>query len=147
MWESRIGLNLGTDTVRMYKAFVEATAFGSKAIVEKFKEDGVVIDEVVAIGGIPQKSPLVMQVLADVLDMPVKVTKSTQAVALGASIFAATASGCYKDVYSAQKNMSSDFIKVYNPKKENVESYKKLYIHYKELGNSLEDHLRRLSNN
>jgi L-ribulokinase len=141
-----IGLNLGTDAVRMYKAFVEATAFGSKAIIEKFKEDGVVIDEVVAIGGIPQKSPLVMQVLADVLNMPVKVTKSTQAVALGASIFAATASGYYKDVYSAQKNMSSDFIKIYNPKKENVESYKKLYIRYKELGNSLEDHLRRLSN-
>jgi L-ribulokinase len=142
-----IGLNLGTDAVKMYKAFVEATAFGSKAIIEKFKEDGVVIDEVVAIGGIPQKSPLVMQVLADVLDMPVKVAKSTQAVALGASIFAATASGYYKDVYSAQKNMSSDFIKIYNPKKENVESYKKLYVHYKELGNSLEDHLRRLSNN
>jgi len=76
------GLSLGTDAPKIFRALVEATAFGSKAIIERFTGDGVKIDKVVAIGGIPQKSPLVMQILSDVLDMPVKVASSFHAVAL-----------------------------------------------------------------
>ena len=139
-----IGLSLGTDAPKIFRALVEATAFGSKAIIERFKSDGVKIDQVVAIGGIPQKSPLVMQILADVLGMPVKVASSFQAVALGASIFAAVASGYHKDIYKAQEKMSSGFLKTYKPKKENVETYARLYELYKKLGSQAEGILREI---
>jgi L-ribulokinase len=139
-----LGLSLGTDAPRIFRALVEATAFGSKAIIERFVEDGVKIDQIIAIGGIPQKSPLVMQILADVLDMPVKVASSFQAVALGASVFAAVASGYYKDIYQAQEKMASGFLKTFNPIKENVETYTKLYELYKKLGSQVEDILREV---
>lgn len=140
------GLSLGSTAPKIYRALVEATAFGSKAIIERFREDGLKIEEVVAIGGIPQKSSLVMQILADVIDMPVKVAESFQAVALGAAIFGAVASGYYKDISTAQKNMASGFIKVYKPKKKNVEAYKKLYKLYQETGSCLGKLLRKLGN-
>jgi len=139
-----IGLTLGTDAVKIYKSLVEATAFGSKAIIDRFTEDGLVIKEVVAIGGIAQKSSLVMQILSDVLDMPVKVLKSTQAVALGAAIFGAVAAGYYKDIAQAQKNMASKLLKEYSPVKENVNAYKVLYEKYKEAGKMLEPVLRKI---
>jgi len=135
------GLSLGTTAPKIYRALVEATAFGSKAIIERFRQDGLKFDEVVAIGGIPKKSPLVMQILADVLDMPVKVAESAQAVALGASIFASVAAGYYKDIYQAQKNMASRFVKTYNPDGQNVRIYKNLYELYLGLGKRLEDFL------
>jgi len=138
------GLSLGTDAPRIFRALVEATAFGSRAIIERFVEDGVKIDQIVAIGGIPQKSPLVMQILADVLNMPVKVASSFQAVALGASIFAAVASGYYKDIYQAQEKMASGFLKTYDPDKKNVVTYARLYKLYKKLGSSIEDILREV---
>lgn len=139
-----VGLSLGTDAPRIFRSLVEATAFGSKAIIERLIEDGVKIDQVVAIGGIPQKSPLVMQILSDVLDMPVKVASSFQAVALGASLFAAVASGYHKDIYSAQEKMASGFSKTYNPVGKNVKIYKRLYGLYAKLGSSIEDILREI---
>ena len=138
------GLSLGSDAPKIFRALVEATAFGSKAIIERFTSDGVKIDKVVAIGGIPQKSPLVMQILSDVLDMPVKVASSFQAVALGAAVFAAVASGYYKDIYEAQEKMASGSLKTYNPIKENVETYKRLYGLYRKLGSQVEDILREI---
>jgi L-ribulokinase len=138
------GLSLGSDAPGIFRALVEATAFGSKAIVERFTDDGIKIDQVVAIGGIPQKSSLVMQVLADILDMPVKVASSFQAVALGAAVFAAVASGYYEDIYKAQDKMASGSLKTYSPIKENVEIYAKLYELYKRLGNSIEGILREI---
>jgi len=138
------GITLGTDAVKLYRALVEATAFGSKAIVDRFVQDGLKIDEVVATGGIPQKSPLVMQILADVLDLPIKVSESTQSGALGAAIFASVAAGYYKDTYEAMKKMGSGFSKTYYPNKDNVGVYRKLYGYYKELGITLEEQLRRL---
>lgn len=139
-----IGLSLGTNAVKIYRALVEATVFGSKAIIERFRQDGLEIEEVVATGGIPKKSPIVMQILADVLDMPIKVATSAQSGALGASIFAAVAAGYYKNVYDAQERMGSSFSKTYYPNKENAKTYKKLYSYYKELGQTLEGQLRRL---
>ena len=85
-----------------------------------------------------------MQILADVLGLPIKVAESAQSGALGAAIFASVASGYYKTVYDAQDKMGSGFSKTYYPDKENVEVYKKLYGYYKELGITLEDQLRRL---
>lgn len=139
-----IGLTLGSDAVKMFKSLVEATAFGSKAIIDRFTEDGLEIKEVVAIGGISQKSSLVMQVLSDVLDMPVKVLKSTQAVALGAAIFGAVTAGYYKDIMEAQKYMASKFLKEYNPIPENVKIYKDLYRKYIKAGKSLETLLQNI---
>ncbi len=138
------GLSLGTTAPAIYRAIVEATAFGSRAIIERFRQDGVEIDEVIAIGGISKKSPFVMQILADIIDMPVKVAQSFQAVALGASVFAAVASGYYPSIEAAQDKMASPIEKTYKPVKENVEIYKRLYGLYKELGEATEDILRKL---
>jgi len=138
------GLSLGSTAPKIYRSLAEATAFGSRAIIERFREDGLVINEVVAIGGIPQKSPLVMQILADVLNVPVKVAQSAQSMALGAAIFGAVAAGYYKDVYAAQEKMSSGYLKTYCPDEKNVETYNKIYGHYLELGTTLEQFLRKI---
>jgi len=138
------GLSLGTDAPAIYRAIVEATAFGSKAIVERFKEEGIKINEVIAIGGISQKSPFVMQVLSDVIDMPVKAAESFQAVALGAAIFGAVASGYYGDIGTAQKKMASPIKATYKPDSKNALTYKKLYELYRKLGENTEDILRKL---
>lgn len=138
------GLSLGSTAPKIYRSLAEATAFGSQAIIKRFIEDGLKINEVVAIGGIPKKSPLVMQILADVLNMPVKVAESSQAVALGAAIFAAVASGYYKSIHDAQKHMASSFLTSYYPDDKNSKVYEKLYNLYVKLSTKLEDFLRKL---
>ena len=138
-----LGVTLGTDAPKLFRALVEATAFGAKAIIERFNQENIAINQVVAIGGIPKKSPLVMQILSDVLDMPVKVAKSEQAVALGAAMFGAVVTGIYKSVEEAQKNMGSGFETTYYPDKKKAFIYNTLYAKYKKLGNILEDELRK----
>jgi L-ribulokinase len=128
------GLTLGSDAPKIFRALVEATAFGSKKIVERFESEGVRIDGVIALGGVAKKSPFVMQVLADVLNCPIKVVKSEQTVALGAAMFAATVAGIYKTVEDAQKAMGSGFDKVYHPMPFNVGKYQVLYKKYGSLG-------------
>ncbi len=139
-----IGLSLGSDAPKIYRSLVEATAFGAKAIIERFAQEKIYFKEVVGIGGISQNSPFVMQVLADVLAMPVKVTRSKQTVALGAAMFGAVAAGFYKEISEAQEKMGSGFIKTYEPDRQNVSFYAQLYEKYKKLGQSLEDQLRDL---
>ncbi|MBL7112896.1 MAG: ribulokinase [Bacteroidales bacterium] len=133
------GLTLGSDAPRIFRALVEATAFGSKKIVERFVAEGVRIDGVIALGGVAKKSPFVMQVLADVLDRPIKVARSEQTVALGAAMFAATVAGIYKSVDEAQKAMGSGFDAVYQPIPENVKKYQQLYEKYRRLGEFIEN--------
>jgi L-ribulokinase len=128
------GLNLGTDAIKLFKMIVEATAYGSRAIVDRFTESGVAIRQVIAIGGVAKKSPFVMQTLANVLDIPIKVANSDQACALGAAINAAAASGLFTTVQEAQKAMASGYDVEYLPEKEKVEIYKKLYEKYLKLG-------------
>jgi len=132
------GLSLGSDAPKIFRALVEATAFGSKKIVERFESEGVRIDGVIALGGVAKKSHFVMQVLADVLNRPIKVAKSEQTVALGAAMFAATAAGIYKKVEEAQKAMGSGFDTVYHPKPDNVKKYQVLYEKYGRLGEFVE---------
>lgn len=139
-----IGLTLGTDAPRIFRALVEATAFGSRAIVDRFREEGLTINQVIAQGGIPGKNDFVMQVTADVLGMPIKVVRSNQAVALGAAMFAAVAAGVYSDVSAAQNNMSSGYSKEFQPNSEMVEHYNKLYKEYLNVGSLLGDTLRSL---
>jgi L-ribulokinase len=124
------GLDLGTDAIKLFKMIVEATAFGSKAIVDRFISEGVPIKAVIAIGGVAKKSPYVMQVLSDVLNMPIKVASSDQACALGAAMNAAVASGVYATIPEAQKAMGSGFDALYKPRAENVGVYEKLYEKY-----------------
>lgn len=132
------GLTLGSTAPRIFRALVEATAYGSKAIVERFLENGVKVDSVVAIGGVAKKSNFVMQTLADVMGMPIKVAQSEQSVALGAAMFAAVASGVYETINEAQKAMGSGFEKVYIPNPKNVEVYAEIYKKYKKLGDFVE---------
>ncbi len=128
------GLNLGSSAAVIFKSLVEATAFGSKAIVDRFLENGVEIESVIGIGGISLKSPLVMQTLADVLAMPIKVAKADQACALGAAMFASIVAGVHKDVKSAQKAMGQGFIHEYHPDMERHALYMKIYEKYQKLG-------------
>jgi L-ribulokinase len=132
------GLNLGSDAPRIFRALVEATAFGSKAINDRFIEEGVRIDGVIALGGVAKKSPFVMQVVADVLNMPIKVARSEQACALGSAMAAAVAAGVYANTFEAQKKMGSGIETEYHPIPENVEKYKVLYEKYKKFGKFIE---------
>ena len=139
-----VGLTLGTTAPKIFRSLVEATAFGSRAIVEQFRKEGVPIDAVIALGGIARKSPFVMQVTADVLGMPIKVAASDQTVALGAGMFAAVAAGIYRNVADAQKKMGSGFDKTFVPNRKMVDVYNKLYKKYVALGESLQGLLQTL---
>lgn len=132
------GLNLGTDAIKLFKAIVEATAFGSKAIVDRFINEGVPIKQVIAIGGVAKKSPFVMQTLSDVLNMPIKVASSDQACALGAAMNAAVAAGVHATLFDAQKAMGSGFDALYEPNTSNVPIYQRLYQKYIQLGGFVE---------
>lgn len=132
------GLSLGSDAPRIFKALVEATAFGSRMINERFISEGVRIDGVIAIGGVAKKNPFVMQVVADVLNMPIKVAKSDQTCALGSAMAAAVMSGVYKNFKEAQEAMGGGFDKIYTPDKGRAEKYDVLYRKYKNLGKFIE---------
>jgi L-ribulokinase len=138
------GLTLGSTAPKVFRALVEATAFGSKAIVEQFRKEGVAIASVIALGGIAKKSPFVMQTTADVLGMPIKVVASEQACALGAGMFGAVAAGVHRTVAEAQKRMGSGFDRVFKPVPRRTAFYKKAYLRYLELGASLEPLLKKL---
>ncbi|MFC3812288.1 ribulokinase [Lacihabitans lacunae] len=128
------GLNLGSDAAQIFKALVEATAFGSKAIVDRFISEGVPIKQVISIGGVAKKSAFVMQTLANVLDVPIKVASSDQACALGAAMNAATAAGIFNTINEAQNAMGSGFDSTYYPEKDKVKIYKKMYQKYLAFG-------------
>ncbi len=127
------GLTLGVTAPMLFRALVEATAFGSRTIMEHFINNGIEIDEVLAIGGISQKSPFVMQILADVLNVPIKVTKSEQTCALGACMFACVVSGVYANIEEAQKSLDQGVIKTYYPDPDNHRIYNKMYARYLKL--------------
>jgi L-ribulokinase len=132
------GLNLGSDAPRIFRALVEATAFGAKKIVDRFISEGVKIEGVIALGGVAKKSPFVMQIVCDVLNMPILVAKSEQACALGTAMAAATVAGLYPTVLDAQKAMGNGYETEYKPNKENAEKYKALYEKYSRIGNFVE---------
>jgi L-ribulokinase len=134
-------LNLGTEASHVFRALVEATCFGSKAIVERFIQEGIPVKGIIGLGGVAKKSPFIMQMLADVLNMPVKVHKSEQTCALGAAMFAATAAGIYSQVEHAMQAMGTGFEKTYYPNQEKVDLYQNRYQKYLSLGNYLEINL------
>lgn len=127
------GLTLGSSAPEIYRALVEATAFGSRRIAEHMQAQGLRIDAVNAIGGISKKAPFVMQTLADVMNMPIRVIRSEQACALGAAMFAAVAAGIYSTISEAISYMGSDIEAEYKPDPEKVKVYEELYQKYLEL--------------
>lgn len=135
-------LTLDSDAPKIYRSLIEATAYGAKAIVDTFLEKNIRIDEIIGIGGVAKKSPLIMQIMADVLNKPIKVADSLQTVALGAAIFAAKVSGIYETIEEAQKVIGSKFQREYFPIKENVEIYENYYKEYKNLGKYIETNLK-----
>ena len=134
------GLALRSTAPEMFRALVGATAFGSRRIVEHMKEQGLHIDSVNAIGGITKKAPFVMQTLADVLNMPIRVLRSEQACALGAAMFAAVAAGVYSDINEAVKCMGSDIEVEYGPNEKYSLVYETLYRKYIELAGFIESY-------
>ncbi|RPH90362.1 MAG: ribulokinase, partial [Calditrichaeota bacterium] len=135
------GLNLGSDAPRIFRALVEATAFGAKKIVDRFVQEGVNIKGVIAIGGIPKKSPFIMQITADVLNIPINVAASEQACALGSAMAAATVAGLYPTMQDAQRAMGSGFEMTYQPDPSRAEQYQALYEKYSRLSEFIEHHM------
>ncbi len=136
------GLSLGSDAPRIFKSLVEATAFGSKMINDRFVSEGVRIDGVIAIGGVAKKNPYVMQIVADVLNMPIKVASSDQTCALGSAMAASVMAGIHSDFKTAQKEMGSGFEKEYIPDPVRAKRYEELYTKYKKLGAFIENELK-----
>src|SRR5204862_7760689 len=128
-----IGQTLYTTPAEIYRALIEATAFGALTIINRFEEYGVKIEQIVNCGGIAEKNPVVMQTYADVTGRPMKVSRSAQTCALGSAIAAAVVAGAHKDYASAQKRMAGLKPKVYKPNAKAHKTYKELYALYKQL--------------
>ncbi len=128
-----VGTTLHTTAPEIYRALIEATAFGALTIINRFEEHGVKVKEVINCGGIAEKSPLTMQIYADVTGRPMKVSRSDQTCALGAAIFGAIAGGAFKTVEMAQRKMTGIKEMVYKPRKNAVAVYARLYGLYREL--------------
>ena len=132
------GLDLGSDAPKIFRAIVEATCFGAKAIVERFNEQGVPVKGLIGMGGVAKKSPFIMQMMADVMNMPIRIHKSEQTCALGAAMFAATAAGIYDKVEDAMEAMGQGFDAEYFPDRKKSSDLSKRYVKYKQLGYFLE---------
>jgi len=137
------GISLGTDAPAIYRALIESAAFGSRAIVERLRSEGVKVERVAAIGGVARKSPLVMQICSDVLGMDISVSANDQSVALGGAMFAATAAGLYPDALAAQAAMRAPVERVYKPNPARRAAYDKIYMKYKALGAFAEKEMRK----
>lgn len=147
-----LGCTLLTKPEEIYRALIEATAYGTRMIVETFRENGVPIKELYAAGGIAEKNKLMMQIYSDVTNMEIRISGSPQAPALGSAMFAALAAGSekggYDSIVEAAKHMSKIKEEYFKPIPENVEIYNKLYAEYKTLhdyfGRGFNDVMKRL---
>lgn len=126
-----LGMTLRTKPEEIYRALIEATAYGMRVVVENYREHGVPIEEIDALGGISQKNALAMQIYADVLNMPVRVIDCAQGGALGSAIFAASAAGVYPSVGEAICAMAAPVLKTYEPVDAHVKIYDGLFTEYK----------------
>jgi len=124
------GLNLSSSAPHIYKSLVEATAFGAKSFIEQFQKSGGMLEEVVAVGGISRKSPFVMQVLADVVGIPIKVLATREACSLGVAMCAAAVAGIYPSIQQAQKAMRGDIATIYKPDAKQEKYYEQTYKRY-----------------
>lgn len=132
------GLSLGSDAPRIFRALVEATAFGAKVIADRFRAEGVPIRGVTALGGVAKKSPFIMQIVSDVMNVPIRVPRSEQTCALGAAMFAAVVAGLYPALGEAMSAMGSGWEREYAPRPEYAEKYAVLYERYRALAGFVE---------
>ena len=147
-----IGATLATKPEEIYRALIEATAYGSRIIIESFQNNGVPIHGLVACGGLPEKNKLLMQIYADVTGLPIKVSASNQTSALGSAMFGAVAAGKglggYDSINEAAKVMAHLKDEMYVPNPKNQEVYEKLYAEYVVLhdyfGRGANDVMKRL---
>jgi L-ribulokinase len=137
------GLSMGTDAPRMFRSLVEATCFGAKAIVDRFIQEGVPVKGLIGLGGVAKKSAFIMQMMADVMNMPIRIHKSEQTCALGAAMFAATAAGLYARVEDAMNAMGQGFDAEYFPNPERVAVYESRYCSYLKTGAFIESQTKR----
>jgi len=132
------GLSLGSDAPRVFRAWAEATCFGAKSIVDRFNGEGVPVKGLIGIGGVAKKSPYIMQMMADVMQMPIRIHQFEHTCALGAAMFAATAAGIYANVEEAMAAMGGGFDKEYFPDPATAALYQKRYEKYSALGKFIE---------
>lgn len=134
-------LDLGTDAPRIFRALVEATCFGAKNIVDRFNAEGIPVKGIIGIGGVAKKSPFVMQTMANVLNMPIRIHQFEHTCALGAAMFAAVVAGIYPNVEAAMVGMGSGFDKEYIPEEGTIAYYESRFLQYKALGGFIEANL------
>jgi L-ribulokinase len=147
-----VGLTLGTRAPDIYRALIEATAFGTEIIIETFEQNGVVVNELVACGGLAARNKLLLQIYADVTGRLFKVAASAETSALGAALFGAVAGGAqnggFDSIHAAAKKMARLQNTVYTPNAENHAAYQKLFAEYKRLhdtfGRGENDVMKRL---
>jgi L-ribulokinase len=133
------GLTIGSDAPRVFRAWVEATCFGAKAIAERIVSEGIPVKGVIGLGGVARKSPYIMQVMANVMNRSIRIHRSEQTCALGAAMFAATAAGVYPTVEDAMNAMGQGFDMEFHPVPELVDMYERRYKKYRELGAAVEN--------
>jgi L-ribulokinase len=131
-----VGLSLQSNPAEVYRALIEATAFGARTIIDRVREYGVPIAEIVTGGGIAEKNPMAMQIYADVLGMPIRLARSSQACALGAAIFGSVVGGAHRDVLTAQKAMTGLKSMEYTPNPDAQSTYNRLYSLYRNMHDS-----------
>ncbi|HCN77999.1 MAG TPA: ribulokinase, partial [Verrucomicrobiales bacterium] len=127
-----LGQTLHTEAHEIYRAYIEATAFGALTIIRRVEEHGVKIDEIINTGGLSIKNAALMQIYADVIGKPMKVSQSEQTCALGAAIFGAAAAGV-DSIGALQARVTAVREKVYHPDPENAAVYQELYALYRTL--------------
>src|SRR6476646_7577482 len=135
------GLTLGTDAPKMFRALAEATCFGAKKIVDRFNDEGIPVKGLIGLGGVAKRSPFIMQMMADVMNMPIRIHRSEQTCAAGAAMFAATAAGIHSKVEDAMAVMGSGFDAEYFPDRNKAAVYAKRYRQYSDLGNFMEQQI------
>ena len=128
-----LGATLGTRPHEIYRALIEATAFGTRKIIEAFTSKGVVIDALFACGGLAQKNPLLMQIYADVTGRPIQAATAKQACALGAAMYAAVAAGAHPNIHAAARKMVRPGRRIYQPNRAAQPVYDRLYAEYSRL--------------
>ena len=143
-----LGMTLNTKPEEIYRALIEATAYGTRMILENFEKNGISTHQIVASGGIAEKDEMLMQIYADVIGCPITVSETSMSASVGSAMYAAVAAGIYSDIRSAARSLAKKTGKTYLPIEGNTREYEKLYREYQILhdyfGRGTNDVMKRL---